>query len=309
VRDRGIDNWQPSFEGGAGTDAELSRPHFAMADGAGNIYIADKDAHAIRKVSSDGTISTVAGTGVEGDGPDSAMVATSVALSIPNGLFALSDGTVYILDLGNNKIRRLSPAGEIATVYTDMDAIALGRGLWVSDDEQSIYYASGTRVIALDGAATPSVVATGFGDLGHVTVDLDGELVVTDRGANQVFRVDGDGTATPIAGNGLPTGGGECSPALDSALDGVRAVWFHPDGGYFVGTHEGSQVWFVDPAGTMHLVLDGRADHTHAGDGEPFDAPGPKVSEVRGVSMDATGNLIVTENDFGYVRVVEAQSQ
>ena len=66
----------------------------------------------------------------------------------------------------------------------------------------------------------------------------------------------------------------------------------------------GSQVWYVDTAGIIHLFLDGSPSDAHAGDGEPFDAPGLKVSEVRGISLDRDGNVIITEHDCGYVRKV-----
>ena len=90
----GVNKWSPSFEGGPATSALLSRPHIAMADRAGNIYIADKDAHGIRKVRPDGTIVTVAGINSAGNGPDAATPGTQVALNEPNGLFVLSNGTV-----------------------------------------------------------------------------------------------------------------------------------------------------------------------------------------------------------------------
>jgi hypothetical protein len=71
--------WQSSFEGGPATDAELSRPHMALTDAAGNIYIADKLSHGIRKVTPDGTIHTAAGTNVSGNARDSAIPAVEGA--------------------------------------------------------------------------------------------------------------------------------------------------------------------------------------------------------------------------------------
>jgi hypothetical protein len=87
----------------------------------------------------------------------------------------------------------------------------------------------------------------------------------------------------------------------------VRAVWpAHPDDGdgLFVGTHEGCQLWFIDSAGGAHLVLDG-ARNAHAGDNEPFDTPGRKVSELRSVALDGRGNVIIVEDDRGFVRMIE----
>src|SRR5687768_10188448 len=62
--------WQPGFEGGSALAAELSNPHMAVADAAGNIYIADKESHSILKVTPGGTIHTAAGTHVAGDNGD-----------------------------------------------------------------------------------------------------------------------------------------------------------------------------------------------------------------------------------------------
>ena len=81
-----------------------------MADHAGNIYIVDKDSHSILKVTPDGAIQTVAGThegGFNGDGP---ATGTSMCIAnFPNGEWVRADGTVYVLDTDNGKVRRLSP--------------------------------------------------------------------------------------------------------------------------------------------------------------------------------------------------------
>ena len=58
----GVNYWQPGFEGGYATNAALSRPHIAVADTAGNVFIADKNSHSVLKVTPDGRIHTVAGT-------------------------------------------------------------------------------------------------------------------------------------------------------------------------------------------------------------------------------------------------------
>jgi hypothetical protein len=79
--------WQPAFEGGYATNATLSRPHFAMADNFSNIFIVDKDSDSTLKVTPDGRIHTVAGTHTTGNGPDTATIATNVAMNTPNGLW------------------------------------------------------------------------------------------------------------------------------------------------------------------------------------------------------------------------------
>src|SRR5262249_5030069 len=148
--------------------------------------------------------------------------------------------------------------------------------------------------------------AGGFSELGNLVADGEGRLLVTDRGANLVYALAGaEGKPVKkavVAGNGATGPVADGKPALETPLDGVRAVWPH-DRGFFVGMHEGDQVAYVDSVGIVHLFLDGAQD-AHAGDGAPFDAPGKKVSEIRSVTSDAVGNLIVVESDVGFVRLV-----
>lgn len=300
-----INKWRPEFEGGPAVNALLSRPHIAMADKSGNVYIADKSAHAIRKVDKNGLIHTVAGINSPGDGADEPSPALETALNQPNGLFVLPDGVVYILDLGNFKIRRLNTNGFIETVCYIPDLI-VGRGLWVTPDESTIYVASGNVVYRWTKEDGLEIYASGFTELGNIAIAPDGSLVVTDRGAHKVTKILPDGSKIVIAGNGMTYGGGDGYPATQTALNEVRGVWFLPDGSFFVCTHRGSQVWYVDRGGTIHLFLNGYRSNTHAGDGTWFYNPYEyRVSEVRAVVVDYQGNLLITENDSGYVRKIQ----
>lgn len=287
IRRRGTNGWRPAFEGGNAIDAELSRPHFAMADSAGNIYVADKDAHAIRRINPGGSIDTIAGAGSEGDDGDEPRNARGSRLSFPNGLWVKADGTLYILDLGNGKVRRVSTGGQMTTLFRVPGGIAVGRGLWISDDESSAFVASGSRILQWRRGSGVTTFARGFQSLGNLVVDPDGKLVATDRAAGRVFRLGDGGTRRVIAGNRQARGRGNGNPAIDSSLPGVRAVWFDGRGGMFLGTHESSRVWYVGGSGTLQRFL---------GDGD--------VSEVRGLSLDPNGDLIVVDNDHGFIRVV-----
>jgi hypothetical protein len=303
--DANAPEWLPEYEGMNAIDAELTRPHFAMADTAGNIYIADKDAHGIRKVTPDGKIYTVAGTniaGFNGDGP-----ATECQLDAPNGLWVNSQGAVYILDLGNNKIRRLRTDGNLETIVDDEDGISLGRGLWVTNNEDTLFYAGLASIKMWTKEKGIDIYASGFSGLGNIVQDKNGFLVATDRSANYVYRISKDGlTKEIIAGNGKTSGGGDGYLATETALYGVRGVWFLDDNSYFVATHEGSQVWYIDVMGKIHLFVNGNSgDNNHSGDGENYDTQGYKISEVRSITADYKGNLIITENDKGYIRKVE----
>jgi hypothetical protein len=298
-------NWRSEYEGGPATAAVLSGPHMAMADRAGFIYIADKDAHAIRKILHDNTIVTVAGTSAPGDAPDSPVVATEGPLYEPNGVWVRGDGTFFILDLVNGKVRRVDTNGMMTTLFTVPGGISTGRGLWVSEDESVAYLSSGTVVKKWTAAGGVTDFSTGYGSLGNLVIDPWENVVVTDRGLHRVHRLDQNGIATPIAGNGGIVGGGDGALATETALEEVRGVWFLPTGAYLLATHRSNRVWYVDIAGYIHLLLTGNRFGTHDGDGTWFYNPSElRISECRAITVDYEGNILITENDVGYVRKI-----
>ncbi|MBS1123559.1 MAG: hypothetical protein H6Q90_5787 [Deltaproteobacteria bacterium] len=299
----GQNGWSPAFEGGPATAAQLSRPHMAQADAAGIIYIADKEANAIRAVATDGTITTLAGTGAPGDDGDTPGPARERRLSSPNGLWVRGDGTVYLLDLGNDKVRAVDPSGNLRTLFV-VGGAGDGRGLWVAADESRAVVAAGTSVKEWTPSGGVRVLAGGFVSLGNLVVTDDGAVLATDRGGHRVYRITPDGQKTPIAGNGTPVGGGDGARALDTGLDQVRGIWLYA-GGYFLATHKGGDIWYVDERGGIHLFIRGTGgDITHAGDGERFDTSGDKLAEPRAISVTPAGELLIVENDRGFIRRV-----
>jgi sugar lactone lactonase YvrE len=102
-----------SGDGGAATSAELSFPCGIASDASGNIYIVDKNNNRIRKVNiSTGNISTFAGNGTAGYSGDGG-AATSAELNLPWGVSADADGIVYIADVGNSRVRKITTTGSI----------------------------------------------------------------------------------------------------------------------------------------------------------------------------------------------------
>ena len=197
----------------------------------------------------------------------------------------------------------------MTTLIHDKNGMSAGRGLWVSQTEDTIWYCSGSVIkmwTEKDGLRT---LADGFsGGLGNIVQDRNGNIIATDRSANLVYRIDKSGEKTIIAGNGASKGGGHGMPALQTAFHGVRGVWVLDDNSYFLATHEGSQVWYIDTAGIAYLFVNGKeGDKNHTGDGMNFRTPGYKVSEVRAITADYR-NLLITENDRGYIRRLDKVS-
>jgi hypothetical protein len=298
--------WRTGFEGGYATNAALSRPHFAMEDDAGNVFIVDKNSDSILKVTTDGRIHTVAGTHAIGNGPDLSTAATNVAMNLPNGLWVRGDGTLYVLDTGNGKVRRVDTNGMMTTLFTDSGGIDGGRGLWVKADETLIYYASGNNLKQWTPGGGTANLNKKFNDLGNFIISGT-NLVATDRSDNTVWLVaTNNGNRTLLFGNGGEGLVVDGTLALTNSLYGVRGVWQPPIGGYFLATDYGAQLLYVDITGEIHIFVNGY-DDVHAGDGQWFYTPGYKFGELRSVSMDNQGNLLIVENDLGYVRRIDFQ--
>ncbi len=295
-----LNEWDEAFEGQLATEVELSRPHMAMSDDAGNIFIADKEAHGIRLVSPSGELVTVAGTNVAGDGPDEPTPALEVALSNPNGVWVQPDGTAYVVDLGNAKIRKLSADGMMQTLFS-VPSLIVGRGLWVAPDESEVLVASGSQILRWTPESGVTVLMDSFSQLGMVLRVPGGEIWAADRTAHRVYAIATDGQRRVLAGNGT-TLFEDGALATETGLDEPRAVWPYA-GGFFVGLHEGSRIVYVDDLGRVHSFIDG-APGAHGGDGEPFDSEGLKVSELRSLVVTPAGDLLFVESDEGFVRRV-----
>jgi len=315
--DSDTSHWSNSFEGEWATNVDLSRPHVSFGDPWGNVLIVDQRSHSVLRVTPQGRLFTYAGTHTGGDNGDSDW-ATNLHLNSPNGGWMRSDGTLYILDTDNAKVRRVDTNGFMTTLFTT-PPLGDGRAFWINTNETLAYFGSGDPVANTLNRWTSTggvtVVRSDFGNLGNVVGDeRTGELYISDRDLNRVFRMGTNGVLTPIAGNGTTTdsaGGGEGGSALLTGLRLPRSVWFIPNGGFFIGEHDpGNRIWYVDPAGIIHRWMNGSsANNRRVGDGQWFYANPAlaKVSRVRAVNTDPFGNIIITESNFGYVRRIRFQ--
>ena len=306
---RGND-WRERFEGGRALTAELSRPSTAQMDWEGNIYIADTYAHAIRKVSPDGVITTVAGTGTAGYNGDG--LGTEVQLTLPNGLDILRDGSVYILDKDNDRIRKLHTDGQLTTVFHDPD-LETGRGLWVSGDENTIYYASAKSLkkwTRTDPPTEPVIVSDGYLRLANIDVDRrTGDILVADLDVGRIYRVDAEtGERMPIAGGGRKKVSGSLASEID--LEEVRGLAVSDHGGYFVTAESGGDVWYIDTSGIAHVVVPGSGrGFVSLGEGltlaDIINEGTNKIGQPYAITIAPNGQLVLTLNETGVVRVID----
>jgi sugar lactone lactonase YvrE len=152
-----------SGDGGPGTDATLHWPTALELDPEGNVLIADQRNHVVRRLSPEGTIDTIAGTGTAGFAGDGG-AATGAQLDQPYGLALAPDGSLYISDRGNFRVRRVAPDGIIDTI-------------------------AGTGAEGYAGDGGPAVAAQ-FGYLARLDFDeQDGALLVADQSNSCARRI------------------------------------------------------------------------------------------------------------------------
>jgi uncharacterized protein (TIGR03437 family) len=320
-----------SGDGGSATSASLSYPMAAVFDATGNLYIADRNNSRIRKVSPNGTITTVAGSGVAGFSGDGGP-ATLARLRAPSGLAVDSAGNLYVSDGGDNRIRKVGSGGIIATVAGNGAARFSGDGgpaaaaslnspqgvaldaagnLYIADYSNSCV----RKVNASNGIIT-TVAGTGFrgysGDGGPATaaklitpagvaVDSDGSIYIADFDAYAIRRVNPQGTITTVAGGNGNGFSGDGGPATKAKLGWPRALAFDAAGNLFIG--ENPRIRKVSPSGVITTVA-GNGRFRFSGDGGPA-VSATLASPVR-AALDLYGNLYIGDWRNNRVRKVAA---
>ncbi|MBL7516566.1 serine/threonine protein kinase, partial [Frankia sp. CNm7] len=209
----GIGLYGYSGDGGPAAQARIGRIEDVAVLGDGTIYFGDLDSNRVRRITPDGIITTVAGTGEPGfaRGPASA---TATALGGPNTIEDAPDGSIYFTNIGSGTVQRVSPDGRLTTVA--------GSGYW----DTSADGRSGEGRRATSSAVMLSVPSLGLGP--------DGSLyLVSPRRAN-VRKVGPDGIIRTIAGTGGEGADGDGGPATAATFLQPRAVAADVTGAVYV---------------------------------------------------------------------------
>lgn len=252
-------------DGGAATAARLNLPA-AVSPGQDGVtlYVADTANHRVRKVAPDGTISTIAGTGVAGFTGDRGP-ATSAQLSNPRDVIEASRGVLYIADTGNHRVRGIVGGTVVTVAGGGLGGITLSSpsGLALSPSGELYIADTGNhRVLKLAGGVVSVVAGTGAagfaGDRGpakaarlssprDVAVAADGSLYIADTGNHRIRKVMPDGTISTVAGTGDAASSGDGGLAMDAALNAPVGLAIAPSGALYVAEDAGGRARMLTP--------------------------------------------------------------
>jgi trimeric autotransporter adhesin len=289
----------------AAVGASIGDPPRSAVDSAGNVYFAGL--HAIFKIDRSGTLQRIAGTGhagLTGDG-GSAMAAQ---VSDPVGITVDAAGNVYYTERTAGLIRRISPAGSIATfasgLSTPMGLLADSAGnLYVAEmaanDVRRISQNGDSAIVAGNGAAAFSgdggaATAAALNGPEGVALDSAGTLYVADT-FNHRVRAVSKGVISTVAGNGFPGFAGDGGQGTAASLVLPTDVAVDHSGAVYIADLGNSRIRKL-AAGTISTVA-GNSGNTPPIDGLP--ATDVRFSGPTGVAVDASGGIYITEGSIG----------
>lgn len=263
-------------DGGPAAEAVLNEPRGVAVDRAGNIYVCDTKNHRIRRIDARGTIATIAGTGAPDHGGDGGP-ALKAMLNRPWNVATDARGSVYVVDRGNDRVRRIDADGIISTVAgTGQPGYAGDRG---PADRAQLNRPSG------------------------VAVDRAGNLYVADTENGRVRRIDSGGTITTFAGGGDALHNGDRGPADKARIGRAQGLAVDASGNvYFADSYQHRVRRFL-PGGRITTVA-GTGEAGYGGDGGPASAA--RLRSPTGVTADPNGSLYIADTGNRSVRRVSS---
>lgn len=276
----------------AATSAEIGSIGGIAVDSSGNVYITDTAQNVIRKISSSGIITLLAGTGTAGFSGDTTAytiaynaannittvaLASAAEISAPTGIAVDSKGNVFFSDTGNHRIREIFAADSTITT--------------IAGDGNGAYYGDGAGAI--------------YSEINHPTsmvFDASDNLYFADSLNHRVRRIAvGGGTITTIAGAGEPGFSGDGGLAANALLHYPESVALDSTGNLYIADFINNRVRMVTPGGLISTIA-GSGKFGSSGDGgAALDA---RMYFPCGVAVNASGNVYVIDSLNNRIRLL-----
>ena len=263
-----------SGDGGAATAAEFSFPESITMDASGNIYVIDRYAPCVRKISTAGVVTTIAGNGTFGFAGDGGP-ATAALLDNPMNVTVDAAGNVYICDWINARVRKINTSGIITTIAGN------GSPAWSGDGGPAT--AAGMRPTSL-------------------LITTAGEILVCDGSNNRLRKIDASGIITTIAGTGVGGYSGDGGPATAATLRNPAFLLYDPAGNLLVCDENNQVIRKIDPSGTITTIA-GTGTRGFSGDGGPATAATLQFPMM--MTFSPAGQLLFADNQNNRVRKID----
>jgi sugar lactone lactonase YvrE len=230
-------NATAGYMDGTGVGAQFNNPEGIAVDAQGNVYVSDTFNNRIRKIATDGTVTTLAGNGIAGyaDGP-----AANAEFYGPQGLTVDAQGDIYVADFGNNVIREITTAGVVST------------------------FAGNTTAGYIDGAAT----AAEFDSPAGIVMDKQGNFYVADHNNNMVRKITSAGVVSTIAGTrqaGYVNATVNTTTGVNALFNNPNGITIDATGNIFVADGGNSAIREITPAAVVTTVAGGPGQSTLLG--------------------------------------------
>jgi sugar lactone lactonase YvrE len=262
--------------GAPATSVQLNNPCGTVADSQGSLYIADQS-HRVMKVLPGGTMIVFAGTGSTGYNGDN-QAATTATLYDSSGVALNTDGSVFIADRSNHRIRLVLLTGVITT------AVGTGSPSFCGDG----------------GQATSACIQ----DVYNLAVDPAGNLYIADHGNHRIRFVNkATGVITSLAGTGAASFSGDNGLAVAAALNSPWGITRDSTGNIYFSDTGNHRIRRISTGGIIKTVV-GTGTALWAGDGGP--STSAQMNAPQGIAIDAGGNIYIADNANYRIRVALA---
>ena len=292
-------------------------------DRVGNVYVADRDNFTIRRISTSGFVTTVAGTAGHSGSADG--VGGAARFAGPEGIAVDPTGAIYVADAGNNTIRRIGLDGAVSTIAgkagVDTSADGVGaaasfaepRGI-TADNLGTVFVAdvqaNSIRKVTLAGEVTTiagSLPATGavdgsgpvarFSNPGNVAIDASGTIYLADAGNNLIRKITSTGVTTTLAGKAGVAGTAD-GALMSATFDSPSGIALGPGGTVYVADSGSHRIRRISPDG-MVATIAGANWPTPVGGFFPIAGSVPVA-----IAVDGSGNAYVADSGMNMIRKV-----
>ena len=299
---------------GAGNVALFNQPAGVAVDTSGNVYVADTDNQTIRKITSTGMVSTLAGTvGVTGAAN---LTGTAAQFNFPAAVAVDASSNVYVADLGNNKIRKITSGGAV----TDFEINLVGTQGVAVDGSGNVYATGGlsymgtitSAVWKFSSSGTGGTIASGVDRPGYVigvavsVISGVTSVYVADAGTDQIFRLPSTNAYNVFSFAGASGISGSIDgSALGAEFNHPAAVTLDPVGNLYVADSANNSIRIITPGGVASTFAGvsffGGVAQVGSADGigpaASFNAPG-------GIASDKAGNIYVSDTGNNTIRKI-----